>query len=108
MGISLIYLTAMNKISFRENDVVNGNNKGFRMDRRVRGGWENSGATGKNKGIENFVNAICWILFAVETKVSFALRLQNIEDDSLDFEASISIREIIYLRLCNVTEKVAI
>lgn len=26
----------------------------------------------ENKGIENFANAICWILFAVETKVSFA------------------------------------
>lgn len=46
--------------------------------------------TEKNKGIENFVNAICWILFAVETKVSFALRLGNIEEDSLDFRTSVS------------------
>lgn len=44
------------------------------------------GATEKNKGIENFVNAICWILFAVEAKVSFPLRLRNIEEDSLDFK----------------------
>lgn len=63
-----------------------------------RKGWANKdlwgskagrGATEKNKGIENFVNAICWILFAVEAKVSFPLRLRNIEEDSLDFKPSV-------------------
>lgn len=80
--LSLIYLTAMSEISFVWNDVVKGG------PTKTSGDQAREGATEKNKGIENFVNAICWILFAVEAKVSFPLRPRNIEEDSLDFKPS--------------------
>lgn len=87
---SLIYLTAMSEISFVWNDVVKGG------PTKSSGDQKRVGQTEKNKGIENFVNAICWILFAVEAKVSFLLRLRNIEEDSLDFKPSM----LVFIKCC--------
>lgn len=47
-----------------------------RKSERARG--KSTRGPRRNKGTENFVNVICRILFAVETKVSFAFTYEDI------------------------------